>query len=176
MRSRSELKNYQQENYFFRIRLAIAAIFVLLCFGILISRMFYLQMAKHDHYHTLAESNRISLVPIVPNRGLILDKHGVVLAHNFFVYTLEITPSKVKDVEDTINQISELVEVGSLDRKRFKKIMSESQEFESVPLRTHLNEAEAARFAVNRDFFVIIHKVLSAHIWLAILAASTIKI
>ncbi len=153
MRSRSELKNYQQENYFFRIRLAIAAIFVLICFGILVSRMFYLQMTRHDHYHTLAESNRISLVPVVPNRGLILDKNGVVLAHNFFVYTLEITPSKVKDLEDTIDQISELVEVGSLDRKRFKKIMSESQEFESVPLRTHLNEAEAARFAVNRYRF-----------------------
>lgn len=153
MGSRSELKNYQQESYFFRIRLAIAAVLVIICFGILASRMFYLQMAKHDHYHTLAESNRISLVPIVPNRGLILDKHGVVLAHNFFVYTLEITPSKVEDVEDTINQISELVEVGTLDRKRFKKIMAESQEFESVPLRTHLNEAEAARFAVNRYRF-----------------------
>lgn len=153
MKARFELKNYQKESYYFRIRLAIAGAFVLLCFGILFSRLFYLQMAKHEHYHTLAESNRISLVPIVPNRGLILDKNGVVLAHNFFVYTLEITPSKVNDVEETINQISELVEVGALDRKRFKKIMSESQEFESVPLRTHLNEAEAARFAVNRFRF-----------------------
>lgn len=153
MRHRSELKNYRQESYYFRIRLAVAAVFVLLCFGILASRMFYLQMAKHEHYHTLAESNRISLVPIVPNRGLILDKNGVVLAHNFFVYTLEITPARVENVEETINQISELVEVSSLDRKRFKKILSESQEFESVPLRTHLNEEEAARFAVNRYRF-----------------------
>ncbi|CAG0981257.1 penicillin-binding protein 2 [Methylophilaceae bacterium] len=153
MNSRSELKNYQQENYFFRIRLAIAAIFVLTCFGLLASRLFYLQMTKYDHFHTLAESNRISLVPIVPNRGLILDKHGVVLAHNFFVYTLEITPAKVKNVEETIDQLSELVEVSALDRKRFKKILSESQEFESAPLRTHLNEAEAARFAVNRYRF-----------------------
>ncbi|PKO92664.1 MAG: penicillin-binding protein 2 [Betaproteobacteria bacterium HGW-Betaproteobacteria-1] len=153
MRARSELKNYRQESYYFRIRLAVAAAFVLLCFGILAARLFYLQMAKHEHYHTLAENNRISLVPIVPNRGLIFDKNGVVLAHNFFVYTLEITPARVKDVEETINQLSELVEIGTLDRKRFKKILSESQEFESVPLRTHLNEAEAARFAVNRYRF-----------------------
>lgn len=153
MKVRSELKNYQQESHNFRIRLAVAAMFVLLCFGILVSRLFYLQMARHEHYHTLAENNRISLVPIVPNRGLIYDKNGVILAHNFFVYTLEITPSRVKDLERTIDELGELVEISALDRKRFRKILSESQEFESVPLRTHLNEAEAARFAVNRYRF-----------------------
>lgn len=153
MKARSELKNYQQESHNFRVRLAVAAVIVLVCFGILISRLSYLQMAKHEHYHTLAENNRISLVPIVPNRGLIYDKNGVILAHNFFVYTLEITPARVKDLESTIDQLGELAEISALDRKRFKKILSESQEFESVPLRTHLNEAEAARFAVNRYRF-----------------------
>lgn len=153
MKARSELKNYQLESHNFRVRLAVAAVIVLVCFGILISRLSYLQMAKHEHYHTLAENNRISLVPIVPNRGLIYDKNGVILAHNFFVYTLEITPARVKDLESTIDQLGELVEISALDRKRFKKILSESQEFESVPLRTHLNEAEAARFAVNRYRF-----------------------
>ena len=153
MKVRSELKNYRQESHYFRIRLAVAAVFVLICFGILATRLFYLQMAKHEHYHTLAENNRISLVPIVPNRGLIFDKNGVVLAHNFFVYTLEITPARVDDLDQTIEQLGELVEISALDRKRFRKILSESQEFESVPLRTHLNEAEAARFAVNRYRF-----------------------
>ncbi len=153
MAIRSELKNYSQEQYYFRIRLAVAAIVVTVCFGMLISRWVFLQMAKHDHYQTLAESNRISLVPIVPNRGLILDRNGEVLAHNFFVYTLEITPSKVDNVEDTINEISKLLEVSTLDRKRFKKLRAESHAFESVPLRTHLNEEEAARFAVNRYRF-----------------------
>jgi len=153
MKARSELKNYQQESHNFRVRLAVAAVIVLVCFGILIPRLASLQMAKHEHYHTLAENNRISLVPIVPNRVLIYDKNGVILAHNFFVYTLEITPARVKDLESTIDQLGELVEISALDRKRFKKILSESQEFESVPLRTHLNEAEAARFAVNRYRF-----------------------
>src|SRR5690606_30907824 len=121
--------------------------------GILASRFFFLQMTRYDHYQTLAENNRISLVPIVPNRGLILDRNGVVMAHNFFAYTLEITPAKVEDVDETIAKISELVEVSSLDRKRFNKIRAESHSFESVPLRTHLNEVEAARFAVNRYRF-----------------------
>ncbi len=153
MRSHSELRNHQREQHHFRIRLGFAALVVLVCFGILASRFFFLQLAKYDYFQTLAEHNRISLVPIVPNRGLILDRNGVILAHNFFVYTLEITPSKVENVEDTINEISKLLEVNSSDRKRFKKLRAQSHSFESVPLRTHLNEVEAAKFAVNRYRF-----------------------
>lgn len=153
MRVRSELKNYRHEQYYFRVRLAVAAVVVLICFGILASRFFFLQMAKYDYFQTLAENNRISLVPIVPNRGLIIDRNGVILAHNFFVYTLEITPARVDNVEDTINEIAKLVEVSTADRKRFKKLRAQSHSFESVPLRTHLNEVEAAHFAVNRYRF-----------------------
>lgn len=150
---RAELKNYQHEQHHFKLRLGVAAFIVLSLFGLLAFRFFYLQVKQYNHYQTLAENNRISLVPIVPNRGLILDKNGVVLAHNFFVYTLEITPSKVDDLEATIAQISQLVEISALDRKRFNKLHEESRNFESVPIRTHLNETEAARFAVNHYRF-----------------------
>ncbi|HSH97980.1 MAG: penicillin-binding protein 2 [Methylophilaceae bacterium] len=153
MRSRSEIKNYQLEHYHFRLRLIVAMAVVVICFGILASRFFYLQFNRYDYYQTLAENNRISLVPIVPNRGLILDRNGVILANNFFVYTLEITPSKIKDVEATINDISRFVEVSTADRKQFKKLRQQSHNFESVPIRTHLNEVEAAKFAVNRYRF-----------------------
>ncbi len=150
---RAELKNYQHEQYYFKLRLGFAAFVVLALFGILATRFFYLQVNQYKHYQTLAENNRISLTPIVPNRGLILDKNGVVLAHNFFVYTLEITPSKIANLEATIVDISKLVEVSALDRKRFNKLRDESRNFESVPIRTHLNEVEAARFAVNHYRF-----------------------
>ena len=153
MRSHSELRNHSLEQHHFRIRLAVAVVMVLVCFGILASRFFFLQMSKHDYFQTLAESNRISLVPIVPNRGLILDRKGVILAHNFFVYTLEITPSKVKNVDQIIADLSKLVDISTLDRKNFNKLRTQSHSFESVPIRTHLNEIEAARFAVNRFRF-----------------------
>lgn len=146
---RAELKNYQHELHYFRLRLGVTAIVVFVLFGLLTARFFYLQVAQHQHYQTLAENNRISLVPIIPNRGLILDKNGVVLAHNFFVYTLEITPSKAGDLASTITKISQLIEVTPIDRKRFNKLREESRDFESVPIRTHLNEIEAAKFAVN---------------------------
>ena len=119
----------------------------------LIARFYFLQIKQHDYYQTLAENNRISVVPITPNRGLISDRKGVVLAHNFFVYTLEITPSKVEDLDSTIAEIAQLVEVSPVDLKRFKKLKAESRTFESIPIRTHLNEIEAAKFAVNRFRF-----------------------
>lgn len=150
---RAELKNYQHEQYLFKLRLGVAAFVVLILFGLLATRFFYLQVSQYRHYQTLAENNRISLTPVVPNRGLILDKNGVVLAHNFFVYTLEITPSKINNLEATIANISKLVEVSALDRKRFNKLRDESRNFESVPIRTHLNEVEAAKFAVNHYRF-----------------------
>ncbi len=149
----SELKNYLHEQYYFRLRLGIAALIVFGLFALLAFRFSYLQIKQYNHYQTLAENNRISLVPIIPNRGLILDKNGVVLAHNFFAYTLEITPAKIKNVEETIADIGKLVEISSLDRKRFKKFREQSHSFESVPIRTHLNEIEAAKFAVNHYRF-----------------------
>lgn len=149
----AELKNYLHEQHYFKVRLGVAALIVFGLFSLLAFRFSYLQLKQYNHYQTLAENNRISLVPIIPNRGLILDKNGVILAHNFFAYTLEITPAKVKNVEETIADISKLVEVSSLDRKRFKKFREQSHSFESVPIRTHLNEIEAARFAVNHYRF-----------------------
>jgi penicillin-binding protein 2 len=153
MRLRFEVKNHVLEQQQYSLRLAVATGFILLCFLLLLGRFFYLQILKYDYFQTLAENNRVSLVPIVPNRGLILDRNGVTLAHNFFVYTLEITPSKAGDVEATIKKISQLVEVSAEDRKRFKKLRQESHSFESVPIRTHLNEVEAAKFAANRYQF-----------------------
>lgn len=150
---RAELKNYQHEQYYFKLRLGFTALVVLALFGVLAARFSYLQIKQYQHYQTLAENNRISLVPIIPNRGLIMDKNGVVLAHNFFVYTLEITPAKVKNLEQTIAEISTLVEISTLDRKRFNKFREQSHSFESAPIRTHLNEIEAAKFAVNHYRF-----------------------
>ncbi len=153
MNNSRELKNYQTELHHFKLRLSVLSLIVVIAFSILVFRFYYLQINRYDYYQTLAESNRISVVPITPNRGLITDKNGVVLAHNFFVYTLEITPSKVEDLDATIDQIKQLVEVSTVDLKRFKKQKTESRTFESIPLRTHLNEVEAAKFAVNRYRF-----------------------
>lgn len=149
----NELKNHQNELHHFRLRLTVLGFLVLIAFSVLSFRFYFLQINRYDYYQTLAENNRISIVPIAPNRGLITDRNGVVLAHNFFVYTLEVTPSKIADLESTIAELAQLVEINSVDLKRFKKLKAQSHSFESVPIRTHLNEVEAAKFAVNRYRF-----------------------
>jgi penicillin-binding protein 2 len=137
----------------FRFRLGIASAAVLLCFTILIARFFYLQVVQHDYYTTRAEDNRISLVPIVPNRGVIVDRSGAVLARNYSAFTLEITPSKVSDLDATIEALGQVIEVLPKDRKRFRKLLEESKTFESLPIRTRLSDEEVAKFAANRFRF-----------------------
>ena len=149
----AELRNHQRELYFFRVRLTVAGSIALFLFLLLLARFAYVQIVQHEHYMTLAEQNRISIVPIVPNRGLILDRNGAVLAHNYTAFTLEITPSKVSNLEQTINELSALIEITAKDRKRFKKLLDESHNFESLPIRTRLNDVEIARFSANRYRF-----------------------
>jgi len=148
-----ELKNHQQEIFNFRLRLFIGIGFALLLLAILLARFVYLQAMRHDYYQTLAEKNRISVMPIVPNRGLIVDRNGVVLAHNFSGYTLEITPSHVKNLQATIDELATLVEIQPRDRKRFKKLHAESHDFETLMIRSRLSDEEVARFAAQQYRF-----------------------
>jgi penicillin-binding protein 2 len=148
-----ELKNPERELYYFRRRLTIAAALILLVFAGLLARFVDLQVVQHRHYQTLAESNRIAIVPILPNRGVITDRNGVVLAQSYSAYTLEVTPSRVRNLDETIDELAELVDIQPRDRKRFKRLLEESKNLESLPIRNRLSDEEVARFAVNRYRF-----------------------
>ena len=146
----AELRNYERELAQFHLRIGVAGLLVLIGFGLLAARFIFLQVIQHDHYASRAEDNRISIVPIAPNRGLILDRNGIVMARNYSGYTLEIFPRKVRSIERTIDEIAELVEVGPRDRRRFKKLLAETRNAESLPIRTRLSDEEVAKFAANR--------------------------
>ena len=149
----SPLNTRDRELDRFRFRIAIAAGVVVLAFAILVARFVYLQIVQHEYYTTRAEDNRISLVPIAPNRGVIVDRNGVVMARNYSAFTLEITPSKVDDLDETIDGIGKVIEILPKDRRRFRKLLEESKSFESLPIRTRLSDDEVARFAANRYLF-----------------------
>jgi penicillin-binding protein 2 len=152
--SRTELKNLERELSRFKLRLLAAAAFVLLAFALLLARLVHLQVVKHDELQLQAENNRISVLPIVPNRGLIVDRNGVVLANNYSAYTLEITPSKLdKPLDETIDALATLVSIEPRDRRRFRKLLEESKSFESLPVRTKLSDEEVARFTAQRFRF-----------------------
>ena len=150
----TEFKNTERELHNFRVRLSVAGLFVLIFFGVLAARFVWLQAYQHDHYAAQAEENRISIVPVVPNRGLIVDRNGVVLARNFAAYTLEITPSKLKgDLDEVIDALGNIVDIQPKDRRRFRRQLEESKNFESVPIRTRLTDDEVAKFTAQRYRF-----------------------
>jgi penicillin-binding protein 2 len=150
----TEIKNSDREIHHFRMRLTALGVLVFICFGLLVARFVWLQVFKHSQYMAQAEGNRIALVPIVPNRGLIVDRHGVVLASNYSAYTLEITPSKLEaSLDSVIDELAKLVAIEPKDRKRFKRLLEESKNFSSVPIRTRLSDDEVARFTAQRFRF-----------------------
>jgi penicillin-binding protein 2 len=148
-----ELKNHERELHFFQLRIGFAGFAVLAAFALLLMRFFQLQVVQHDTYASKAEENRISIVPIAPNRGLMLDRNGVVLARNYSAYTLEIFPAKVRDLDRTIQDLGEVVDIQAKDRSRFRKLLAETRNAESLPIRTRLSDEEVARFAANRYRF-----------------------
>ncbi|HEU4372111.1 MAG TPA: penicillin-binding protein 2 [Telluria sp.] len=150
----TEIKDNDREIHLFRMRLTAVVIFVFVCFGTLVARFVWLQVVKHSQYMAQAEGNRIAIVPIVPNRGLIVDRNGVVLARNYSAYTLEITPSKLEaNLDSVIDELAKLVEIEPKDRKRFKRLLEESKSFAGVPLRSRLTDDEVARFSAQRFRF-----------------------
>ncbi len=149
-----ELRNIEADLDRFRGRLLAAALFVLVAFGLLATRLVWLQVWQHEVLSTQAEANRIAVVPVVPNRGLILDRNGIVLATNYSAYTLEITPSRLNgDAETVIDQLSKIVDIQPRDRRRYKRLLDESKSFESLPIRTKLSDDEVARFMAQRFRF-----------------------
>jgi penicillin-binding protein 2 len=149
----TEIRNSERELAQFQLRIGVAGVAVLIAFALLAARFVYLQVIQHDIYQAKAEENRISIVPVTPNRGLILDRNGVVIARNYSGYTLEIFPSRVQNLEQTIDALSELVDIQPRDRIRFRKLLAETRNAESLPIRSRLSDEEVARFAVNRYRF-----------------------
>ena len=137
----------------FRFRIGFAAIAVLIAFAILLGRFVWLQVIQYEVYRTRAEDNRIALIPIVPNRGVITDRNGIVLAHNYSAFTLEITPSQAGNLEATIDELAGIIDIQPKDRKRFKRLLDEAKNFESIPIRTRLSDTEVAQFAAQRYRF-----------------------
>jgi penicillin-binding protein 2 len=151
--SLSELRNTKFEIFKFQTRVMVLQGVVLVCFALLGVRLFYLQVIRHEDLLEQAENNRTAVLPTVPNRGTILDRNGVVLANNYSAYTLEITPSRVKDLEATIDSLSEIIDIPLRDKRRFKRMREESKNFDSLPIRSRLTDEEVAKFTAQQFRF-----------------------
>lgn len=144
---RAELNQYL-------LRLRVTGALVMVCFALLLLRFLWLQVFQHDYYRARAENNRITLTPVQPVRGLILDRNGVELAHSQSAFTLEIMPSMVVgDIDTMFDELNQVIRIDAHERRRFKQLMEERKSFESLPLRTRLSDEEVARVIANRYRF-----------------------
>ncbi len=145
-----ELRNVEADLRQFRLRALVATAAVIVAFTLIWARAYYLQVVQHENLSEQAERNRTAVVPVVPMRGEVEDRNGEILASNYSAYTLEITPSKVPDLDAVLSELEPLVTISKRDRRRFNKLLSETKAFEAIPIRTLLSDEEVARFAAQR--------------------------
>ena len=153
MSKREQLKDDYLENRLIRRRLVLAAVFSIVLLSVVLGRLYVLQIVEHEHFSTLSDSNRIRIKALPPTRGLIYDRHGVVMADNLPAYRLEIVREQVSDLESTLQQLKQYVDYSEQDLKRFQQSLARRRPFESIPLRLNLNDEEVARMAVNLHKF-----------------------
>lgn len=146
-------KNTHQEHKLFKRRAIAILISISILSLLLLSRLIYLQVFQHKLYTTLARQNQLSLVPIEPNRGLIYDRNGVLLAENKPIFNLVITPDLVKNIDLTIQQLGSFIKIDAEDLKQFNRQRRLHHRFEPVPIRLKLNEEEVAKFSLERYRF-----------------------
>lgn len=140
--------------YSFQDRVQVAVIFVTICFLILLARLVWLQVISHNKYSTLAENNRIAIVPAPANRGLLIDRNGIVIGRNYSALTLDVNVSEIEgSVDRLIDELSEIILISPRDRRNFKRALEDARNMGTFPLRSMLNDVETARFMANRYRF-----------------------
>lgn len=153
MRPHLTIKDHFRETKLFNMRAITAVVVSAALLVVLILRLIYLQIVDHEIYATLSEDNRFHIRAIPPTRGLIYDRNGILLAQNFPTYALEITPERVKNIDETLKSLAELITIDESDLSRFKRELKRNRPFKAIPIRTRLSDEEVARIAVNRHRF-----------------------
>jgi penicillin-binding protein 2 len=153
MARRAHFADHYQHSQLFKRRVIAAALISVLLIAALLMRLAWLQIVEYAHFADLSKNNRVRLMALPPNRGLIYDRNGVVLAENRPTFHLEVIPEQVEDMDATLKGLGEIVELSEQDIEQFKTELRSHRPFESISLRTRLTEEETAKLAVNRHRF-----------------------
>lgn len=145
---------YQNTQYEFQFRLSLMAAILVIFSLLLMLRLAYLQFSQYKRYATLSLKNQMSIIPIAPPRGIILDRHGKILADNIPVYALEIIPERVKNLDHTLKKLQQLLpSISADDIDTFKRARQQSHRYDSISLKMHLSQDEVATFASSQYLF-----------------------
>ena len=144
------LKDNEKESRLVHLRIYTSVAIIILLVMVLVVRLFYLQVVRHEHFITLSQSNRVKVLPIPPIRGLIFSRDNVLVADNQPSFSLELIPDQIDGLDDTIARLSALIDIDEESVSRFEKLRKGKRRFESIPLKFKLSEDEVARFSVER--------------------------
>jgi penicillin-binding protein 2 len=153
MKSHRPLNDPATETRLFKTRVNVTVILILICFGLLVLRLAYLQLIKYRYYNTLAQNNSIGLIPTAPTRGIIFDRNGKILADNIPVFSLDVTPNNTADLDQTIEGLMSLLDLDPEDADRFYKQVNRKRSFGPIPLKVKLTEEQIALFYLNKFRF-----------------------
>lgn len=147
------VKDPLEESRIFLNRVVAAFVLIILIMSGLVVRLVYLQIVGHEHYSTLSKDNRIKIAPLPPTRGIIYDRNGKMLAENVPTYSLELTPERIENLDDTLKNLQQLLAISDDKLEQFQKLRKRNKAFTSTPLLQNLTEEEVAKFAVVRPYF-----------------------
>lgn len=150
---RTQIRDHRAESALFFRRALVSFIGIIVLVSVLLANLYNIQVRQHEDYQTRSNDNRIKVVPVAPNRGLIYDRNGILLAENRPVYSLEITTEKVPDLEETFIGLKDLMGITDEDIQRFRKERRRTRRFKSVPMLNQLTEEQVALFSVNQHQF-----------------------
>ncbi|MGF1702798.1 penicillin-binding protein 2 [Photobacterium makurazakiensis] len=150
---RTQIRDHRAESALFFRRALVSFIGIIVLVGILLTNLYHIQISQHEDYQTRSNDNRIKVVPVAPNRGLIYDRNGILLAENRPVYSLEITSEKVADLEETFLSLKGLMGVTDDQIERFQRERRRTRRFKSVPILNQMSEEQVALFSVNQHRF-----------------------
>lgn len=150
---RTQIRDHRAESALFFRRALVSFIGIIVLVGLLLTNLYHIQVSQHEDYQTRSNDNRIKIVPVAPNRGLIYDRNGILLAENRPVYSLEITTEKVSDLGDTFARLKTLMGISDEAIERFRKERRRTRRFKSVPILNQMTEQQVALFSVNQHKF-----------------------
>ncbi len=147
------IKDHHREQRLFVARVVFAATVSALLLGLVVARLVQLQIVDYEHFAERSQGNRFRIEPLPPNRGLIYDRNGRVLAENLPAYQLELIPEQVPDIDATLERLADLELIEREDIPRYQALIRHGPRFKAVTLRFRLTEAEISRFAIQRPRF-----------------------
>ncbi|MFA0084364.1 penicillin-binding protein 2 [Vibrio sp. 10N.261.51.F12] len=150
---RSQIRDHQAEARLFKSRAFVSFIFIIVMMIVLVANLYNIQINQYQDYKTRSNDNRIKVVPIAPNRGLVYDRNGILLAENRPVFNLEVIPEKVKDMDQTILDLRQYLDIPDERIEAFERERKRTRRFKSIPLLTQLNEQQVATFSVHQHKF-----------------------